>query len=100
MFFRRNFVNKTIIQFKKIESGHTFILPNSLNYFFLYFSCDADPAALAKYVIALAKKDKPQPELKALCEDQLDVFLGDGMLIFFDLDSKMQLCVTCRTVHN
>lgn len=51
-------------------------------------------------MIALAKKDKPQPELKALCEDQLDVFLGDGMLIFFDLDSKMQLCVTCRTVHN
>merc|ERR1712226_63456 len=39
--------------------------------------CDADPAALAKYVIALAKKDKPQPELRALCEDQLDVFLGD-----------------------
>merc|ERR1712243_252420 len=40
--------------------------------------CDADPAALAKYVIALAKKDKPQPELQALCEDQLDVFLGDN----------------------
>lgn len=41
-------------------------------------SCDADPAALAKYVIALAKKDKAESELKALCEDQLDVFLGEG----------------------
>ena len=45
---------------------------------FSFFRCDADPAALAKYVIALAKKDKPQPELQALCEDQLDVFLGDS----------------------
>ncbi|XP_065668942.1 RNA-binding protein 26 isoform X2 [Hydra vulgaris] len=39
--------------------------------------CDADPVALAKYVIALIKKDKSEAELKALCEDQLDVFLGD-----------------------
>ena len=26
--------------------------------------CDADPAALAKYVLALIKKDKPVEELK------------------------------------
>jgi RNA-binding protein 27 len=39
--------------------------------------CDADPSALAKYVIALAKKDKTDLDLNALCEDQLDVFLGD-----------------------
>ncbi|KAI8507726.1 RNA-binding protein 26 [Branchiostoma belcheri] len=37
--------------------------------------CDADPQALAKYVVALVKKDKPQEELKALCKDQLEVFL-------------------------
>lgn len=37
--------------------------------------CDADPSALAKYVIALVKKDKNDGELKALCIDQLDVFL-------------------------
>lgn len=37
--------------------------------------CDADPSALAKYVIALVKKDKNDSELKALCIDQLDVFL-------------------------
>merc|ERR1711953_896077 len=58
--------------------------------------CDADPAALAKYVIALAKKDKPQPELQALCEDQLDVFLGDdtkGFVkeLFETLSSKSYL---------
>ena len=46
----------------------------------LFTSCDADPAALAKYVIALAKKDKPEADLKALCEDQLDVFLGEGIV--------------------
>merc|ERR1711953_928521 len=58
--------------------------------------CDADPAALAKYVIALAKKDEPQPELQALCEDQLDVFLGDdtkGFVkeLFETLSSKSYL---------
>ncbi|XP_028972554.2 RNA-binding protein 26 isoform X2 [Esox lucius] len=37
--------------------------------------CDADPSALAKYVVALVKKDKSEIELKALCVDQLDVFL-------------------------
>lgn len=44
--------------------------------------CDADPSALAKYVIALAKKDKSECELRALCEDQLDVFLGDETKLF------------------
>jgi hypothetical protein len=39
--------------------------------------CDADPAALAKYVMALVKKDKSLEELKALCEDQLEVFLAE-----------------------
>lgn len=43
-----------------------------------YFSCDADPAALAKYVVALVKKDKPMQELKDICIDQLEVFLSDG----------------------
>nr|XP_060621143.1 RNA-binding protein 27 isoform X1 [Anolis sagrei ordinatus] len=37
--------------------------------------CDADPSALANYVVALVKKDKPEKELKAFCADQLDVFL-------------------------
>uniref|UniRef100_A0A8K9V7R8 RNA binding motif protein 26 n=1 Tax=Oncorhynchus mykiss TaxID=8022 RepID=A0A8K9V7R8_ONCMY len=40
--------------------------------------CDADPSALAKYVVALVKKDKSETELKALCVDQLDVFLQKG----------------------
>lgn len=40
--------------------------------------CDADPSALAKYVVALVKKDKSEKELKALCIDQLDVFLQKG----------------------
>lgn len=49
-------------------------------FIFLHFSssCDADPSALAKYVVALVKKDKSEKELKALCIDQLDVFLQKG----------------------
>lgn len=45
----------------------------------MFFRCDADPSALANYVVALVKKDKPEKELKALCADQLDVFLQKGM---------------------
>ena len=41
----------------------------------LYFRCDADPGALAKYVVALVKKDKTEQELRDVCSDQLEVFL-------------------------
>jgi len=41
----------------------------------VYSSCEADPVALAKYVVALIKKDKPRNELKDSCFEQLDVFL-------------------------
>lgn len=51
---------------------------NLFHFFFLNCSCDADPSALAKYVVALVKKDKSEKELKALCIDQLDVFLQKG----------------------
>ncbi|XP_045570166.1 RNA-binding protein 26 isoform X2 [Salmo salar] len=46
--------------------------------------CDADPSALAKYVVALVKKDKSETELKALCIDQLDVFLQKETQTFVD----------------
>ncbi|CAL1603638.1 unnamed protein product [Knipowitschia caucasica] len=46
--------------------------------------CDADPSALAKYVVALVKKDKTEKELKALCIDQLDVFLQKDTQLFVD----------------
>ncbi|CAL8104757.1 unnamed protein product [Orchesella dallaii] len=37
--------------------------------------CDAEPGALAKYVLALIKKDKTEKELRQSMVDQLDVFL-------------------------
>ena len=40
---------------------------------------EADPAILAKYVVALLKKDKPLKELQKLCTDNLVEFLGNGM---------------------
>ncbi|XP_068187661.1 RNA-binding protein 27 isoform X2 [Antennarius striatus] len=46
--------------------------------------CDADPSALANYVVALVKKDKPEKELKLLCADQLDVFLQKETMGFVD----------------
>ena len=51
----------------------------SVHYLFVsHVSCDADPAALAKYVVALLRKDKPKSDLKDLCVDQLEVFLAKG----------------------
>lgn len=39
---------------------------------------DGEPSALAKYVVALIKKDKPTSELRTSCQEQLEVFLNDG----------------------
>ncbi|XP_055382785.1 zinc finger protein swm [Condylostylus longicornis] len=39
--------------------------------------CDADPSALARYVFALLKKEKPIKELKKSMNEQLDVFLAE-----------------------
>ncbi|XP_061727946.1 zinc finger protein swm [Cydia pomonella] len=47
--------------------------------------CDADPAALAKYVYALVKKDKPLDELRDGMLDQLDVFLQHETKPFVDM---------------
>lgn len=45
---------------------------------FLSHRCEADPVALSKYVLALVEKDREVSELKQLCADQLEVFLGQG----------------------
>lgn len=50
--------------------------------------CEADPDALAKYVMALIKKDKPEDELRKICLDQLDVFLQKHTTSFVDLFFK------------
>lgn len=55
--------------------------------------CDADPSALANYVVALVKKDKPEKELKALCADQLEVFLQKETVGFVD---KLFECLTTK----
>ncbi|XP_041970458.1 zinc finger protein swm isoform X2 [Aricia agestis] len=47
--------------------------------------CDADPAALAKYVYALVKKDKALDELRDGMLDQLDVFLQQETKPFVDM---------------
>ncbi|PIK49686.1 putative RNA-binding protein 26-like [Apostichopus japonicus] len=46
--------------------------------------CDADPVPLAKYCVALARKDKSEDELKTFCNDQLEVFLQTETAKFVD----------------
>lgn len=48
------------------------------NTFSIYCRCDADPAALAKYVLALIKKDMSDEELQKMMIGQLEVFLENG----------------------
>ncbi|CAH0548606.1 unnamed protein product [Brassicogethes aeneus] len=55
--------------------------------------CEADPAALAKYVLALIKKDKSEEELRKSMIGQLDVFLEGETenfvkLVFQTLETK------------
>ena len=57
--------------FSLLVSDVTFLPP--------VLSCDADPAALSKYIVALLRKDKPRSSLRSLCVDQLEVFLAKGM---------------------
>jgi len=47
--------------------------------------CDAEPTALAKYVIALIKKDKKEEDLKMLCYQQLEIFLKNNTDDFVNL---------------
>ncbi len=42
------------------------------------FRSDTDPGALADYIIALLKHEKPPTELKAFCISQLVDFLHDS----------------------
>ncbi|KAK3864797.1 hypothetical protein Pcinc_029538 [Petrolisthes cinctipes] len=51
---------------------------------FLAPLCDADPEALAKYCLALVRKDRPVSELKASMVEQLDVFLQTNTKSFVD----------------
>jgi len=43
--------------------------------------------ALAKYVLALVKKEKPIPQLQASMENSLDVFLQKGRFKSFNLQN-------------
>ena len=52
-------------------------------YEFVY-RCDADPAALSKYVLALIKKDKEESELRESMEQQMEVFLQENTITFID----------------
>lgn len=47
--------------------------------FLFCIRCDAEPTALARYVLALVAKDKPLDKLRENCIDRLEVFLDRCM---------------------
>ena len=51
--------------------------------------CDAEPAALAKYVLALIKKEKTKDELKESMVQQMDVFLQSETNSFIEMLFKV-----------
>jgi len=71
-----------------LQSGTVYIF--FIFYFYMFcciylasFRSDADPDVLAKYVMALVKKDKPVNELITTCQTQLDIFLQKSKHISF-----------------
>ncbi len=46
--------------------------------------CDADPPALANYIIALLERDQPFDELRASCMEKLEEFLDKETKTFVD----------------
>lgn len=68
-------------------------------------SCDADSSALARYVLALLKKDKPEKELKRVMIEQLDVFLAEETKPFVErlfeaINSEEYLKTPLPTANN
>ena len=70
------------------------------------FRSDADPDVLAKYVMALVKKDKPVNELISTCQAQLDIFLQKSKHISFcyhvlchDRCTFLMICPLLITVY-
>ena len=59
----------------------------------LLHRCDADPAALSKYVLALIKKDKPLEDLKESMAQQMDVFLQVRKLYNVKTNKKAYLSI-------
>lgn len=66
--------------------------------------CDADPAALARYVLALLKKDKPVKDLQQCMNEQLDVFLGAEtrpfLMRLFDVIESEEYLQTPIAINN
>jgi RNA-binding protein 26 len=52
--------------------------PHSLRRVCPLFRCDADPSALADYILALLKHNAPESELRKELAGQLDEFLEKG----------------------
>ena len=66
--------------------------------------CQADPVALAKYIMALIKKDRQEGELKDLCLEQLKAFLEDNTesfvkVLFSALRDKSYLVPTSKCIQ-
>lgn len=68
------------------------------------FRCDADPAALARYVLALLKKEKPLRDLQQCMNEQLDVFLGvetkPFLVRLFDVIESEEYLETPAAINN
>lgn len=54
--------------------------------------CDAEPGALAEYILALLKHNVPESEMRKELTSQLDEFLEKGMQ--YDTSNLLPLCLS------
>lgn len=64
----------------------------------LFSSCDADPEALADYVLALLKHDAAEPDLRKMFVSQLEEFLEEGSIIFLSSRFPLLLILSYRSI--
>lgn len=61
--------------------------------------CDAEPAALAEYVLALLKHNLPEPEMRKELAAQLEEFLEKGVCHPRSLLTPHHSCPFQRALH-
>jgi RNA-binding protein 26 len=66
---------------RTLEPMYVLNLSNSVIYQLIHNRCDAEPGALADYILALLKHNVPEAEMRQELAVQLDEFLEKGQYV-------------------
>lgn len=81
---------------RTLEPMYVTSLPSSI-FWLIPDSCDAEPGALADYILALLKHNVPETEMRQELAVQLDEFLEKGLFALFPLGYRINTCTECSS---